>query len=580
MAMSKNSNGSGSDRTPPQDSPDKVLTNRQGHPIANNQSQRTVGSRGPATLENYQFLEKITHFDRERIPERVVHARGFVCYGELEVTGKIGDEPASKYTRAKLFQQAGKKTPLAIRFSTVIGGRDSSETARDPRGFAVKFYTEDGNWDLVGNNLAVFFIRDAIKFPDVIHSLKPDPVTFRQEPNRIFDFMSQTPESMHMLTHLFSPRGIPASYRHMEGFGVNTYKMVNAEGGTVLVKYHFHPRCGLASLTAEEASKVQGQDLGSASKDLYEAIERGEYPQWDMYVQIMEDHEHPELEWDPLDDTKIWPEKDFPLRHVGVMTLNRNVEDHFNENEQIAMGTGVLVDGLDFSDDKMLVGRTFSYSDTQRYRVGTNYLQLPVNQAKNANVATNLNGGQMSFRRDLAPGQNPHVNFEPSIHNGLHESPREEPSNHPEIHGRLTRSVIDRRNDYVQARGRYCTMMDWERDDLVLNLGTLLGQCERDVQERMVWHLLLVHDDYGNRVGEMIGIAADDVRHLQPLPKQVLTDEDQTRLQNLGRNGDRIDPTVWGQWTSSVTNYKASAEEVLGGMKNVPTVPAMGEAAE
>jgi catalase len=301
----------------PAGSSERVLTNRQGHPIYDNQSQRTIGSRGPATLENYHFLEKITHFDRERIPERVVHARGFVCYGEFEATGKIGDEPASKYTRAKLFQEPGKKTPLAIRFSTVIGGRDSSEVARDPRGFAVKFYTQDGNWDLVGNNLAIFFIRDAIKFPDVIHSLKPDPITFRQEPNRIFDFMSQSPESMHMLTHLFSPRGIPASYRHMEGFGVNTYKMVNAKGDTVLVKYHFHPRCGIASLTAEEAAKVQGQDLGSASKDLFEAIERGEYPQWDLYVQIMEDHDHPELDWDPLDDTKIWPENDFPLRHVG-----------------------------------------------------------------------------------------------------------------------------------------------------------------------------------------------------------------------------------------------------------------------
>jgi catalase len=347
----------------------------------------------------------------------------------------------------------------------------------------------------------------------------------------------------------------------------------------VLVKYHFHPRCGLASLTAEEAGKVQGQDLGSASKDLYEAIERGEYPQWDMFVQIMEDHEHPELDWDPLDDTKIWPENQFPLRKVGVMTLNRNVEDHFNENEQIAMGTGVLVDGLDFSDDKMLVGRTFSYSDTQRYRVGTNYLQLPVNQAKNATVATNLNGGQMSFRRDLAPGQNPHVNFEPSIHNGLRESPREEPHNGPEIRGQLTRSVLERRNDYVQARARYNTMMDWERDDLVLNLGTLLGACERDVQERMMWHLFLVHDDYGTRVGQMIGITADDVRNLPPLPKQVLTDEDQRRLQNLGRNGDKIDPSVWGQWTSSVKNYKASAEEVLGGMRNT-RMGQMSQAAE
>jgi len=565
------------DKSPNQPSPgestssgasEQILTNRQGHPIINNQSQRTVGARGPATLENYPFLEKITHFDRERIPERVVHARGFVCYGELEATGKIGDEPASKYTRAKLFQEAGKKTPLAIRFSTVIGGRDSSETARDPRGFAVKFYTEDGNWDLVGNNLAIFFIRDAIKFPDVIHSLKPDPITFRQEPNRIFDFMSQTPESMHMLTHLFSPRGIPANYRHMEGFGVNTYKMVNAQGDTVLVKYHFHPRCGVASLTAEEAGKVQGQDLGSASKDLHEAIERGDYPQWDMYVQIMEDHDHPELDWDPLDDTKIWPEKDFPLRHIGTMTLNRNVEDFFNENEQIAMGTGVLVDGLDFSDDKMLVGRTFSYSDTQRYRVGTNYLQLPVNSPKNAKVATNLSGGQMSFYRDLAPGQNPHINFEPSIHDGLREAPLEQPHNPPEIHGRLTRSVIERRNDYVQARGRYNTMMDWERDDLVLNMGTLLGQCERDVQERMIWHFLLVHDDYGKRVGEILGITADDVRNLPPLPKQVLTDEDKRRLQNLGNNGDKIDPNVWGQWTSSVQNRKATAEEVLSGMKS------------
>jgi catalase len=549
---------------PPADQ-DRTLTNRQGHPITNNKSTRTIGSRGPATLENYQFLEKITHFDRERIPERVVHARGFVCYGEFEASGKIGDHPAARYTRAKLFQEAGKKTPLAIRFSTVIGGRDSSETARDPRGFAVKFYTEDGNWDLVGNNLAVFFIRDAIKFPDVIHSLKPDPVTFRQEPDRIFDFMSQTPESMHMLTHLFSPRGIPASYRHMEGFGVNTYKMVNADGETVLVKYHFHPRCGLASLTAAEAAKVQGQDFGSASKDLFTSIERGDYPQWDMYVQLMEDHDHPELDWDPLDDTKIWPEKDFPLLHVGVMTLNRNVEDFFNENEQIAMGTGVLVDGLDFSDDKMLVGRTFSYSDTQRYRVGPNYLQLPVNQAKRSKVATNLSGGQMSFQRDLAPGQNPHVNYEPSIHGGLNEAQRAEPNNPPEIRGSLTRSVLDRRNDYVQARGRFCTMMDWEREDLIFNMGDLLSQCQRDVQERMVWHFFLVHDDYGHGVAEKLGITLDDVKPLQPLPKQLLTEEDQHRLQNLGRNGDRIDSTVWGQWTSSVKNYKASADEVLSG---------------
>ena len=224
-----------------------TLTTRQGHPVHNNQQSRTVGSRGPATLENYQFLEKMSHFDRERIPERVVHARGFVAHGEFEAYGTIGDEPASTYTRAKLFQEKGKKTPVTIRFSTVIGGRDSSEAARDPRGFAVKFRTEDGNWDLVGNNLPVFFIRDAIKFPDVIHSLKPDPVTFRQEPNRIFDFMSQTPESMHMLSFLFGLRGIPKDYRHMDGFGVNTYRLVNAAGEGVLVKYHWKTQQGIES---------------------------------------------------------------------------------------------------------------------------------------------------------------------------------------------------------------------------------------------------------------------------------------------------------------------------------------------
>jgi catalase len=356
----------------------------------------------------------------------------------------------------------------------------------------------------------------------------------------------------------------------MEGFGVNTYKMVNAEGNTVLVKYHFHPRCGLASLTAAEAERVQGKDLGSASKDLFEAIERKEFPQWDMYVQLMEDHDHPELDWDPLDDTKIWPEHQFPLRHIGVMTLNRNVDDHHNENEQIAMGTGVLVDGLDFSDDKMLVGRTFSYSDTQRYRVGPNYLQLPVNHPKGVEgaVHTNQRGGQMSYGVDLAPGQNPHVNFEPSIHNGLHEAERK-PNNQPEIRGRLTQAVLDRRNDYVQARGRYCTMMDWERDDLVLNMGGLLSQCERDVQERMLWHFFLVHDDYGRRVAEKLGMTAKDVAKLEPLPGQVLTAEDQKRLAGLGNNGDTIDPKMWGAWTSSVHNYQAKAEEVLNGMKGV-----------
>src|SRR4051794_16990608 len=501
----------------------RVLTDRQGHPIYDNQNLRSIGARGPATLENYHFLEKISHFDRERIPERVVHARGATAFGHFEATGKVGDEPISKYTRAKLFQEAGKRTEVALRFSTVAGGRDSSEGVRDPRGFAVKFYTEDGNWDLVGNNLGVFFIRDAVKFPDFIHSQKPDPVTFeRQVPNRVFDFASQTPESMHMFTLVLSPRGIPASYRTMQGFGVNTYKWVNADGDTVLVKYHWLPKQGVKSWTEADAAVAQAEELGVHTKDLYDAIDRGEYPEWDLHVQIMSDDEHPELDFDPLDDTKVWPEEQFPLRHVGTMQLNRKPSNFFVESEQIAFGTGVLVDGLDFSDDKMLVGRTFSYSDTQRYRVGPNYLQLPVNQAKNANVRTNQRDGQMAHFVDAA-GENPSVNYEPSITGGLREGTKPEHDEQgPVIEGRLTRKRIPRTNDYQQAGERYQLSEQGERDALVPNWIATLSQCDRPIQERIVWHLLMCDDEYGQRVGEGVGITADDVKHLPPLQSQTL----------------------------------------------------------
>src|SRR4051812_17746511 len=319
----------------------RELTNRQGHPVSDNQNQRTIGARGPATLENYQFLEKVSHFDRERVPERVVHARGATAFGYFEAYGAYGDEPISKYTRAKLFQEKGKRTDVALRFSTVAGGRDSSEAARDPRGFAVKFYTEDGNWDLVGNNLGVFFIRDAIKFPDFIHSQKPDPVTFeRQVPNRVFDFWSQSPEATHMFMLIFSPRGTPASYRYMQGFGVNAYKWVNEAGDTVLVKYHWIPKQGVRSWSAADATAVQATELGPHTKDLYDAIAAGDYPEWELRVQIIEDHDHPELDFDPLDDTKVWPEELFPPRPVGRMVLNRAPENFFAESEQIAFGDG------------------------------------------------------------------------------------------------------------------------------------------------------------------------------------------------------------------------------------------------
>ncbi|MGI8643624.1 MAG: catalase [Thermomicrobiales bacterium] len=500
------STSNGKAKTNGQSDAQPTLTTRQGHPVPNNQNNRTIGDRGPTVLENYHFLEKISHFDRERIPERVVHARGAGAHGYFEADGTIGNKPASEYTRAKLFQEKGKRTPVFVRFSSVIHGGHSPETLRDPRGFATKFYTEDGNWDLVGNNLKVFFIRDAMKFPDVVHAFKPDPVTNRQDSNRIFDFISLTPEAMHMITFLFSPRGIPASYRHMEGAGVNTYKMVNAEGRAVLVKYHWIPKEGVKSLTQEQANEVQATNFNHGTQDLYDAIERGDYPEWEFQIQVMEDGPHPELDFDPLDDTKIWPEEDFPMMPAGRMVLDRNPENYFAEVEQVAFGTGVLVDGLDFSDDKMLQGRTFSYSDTQRYRVGPNYLQLPVNAPK-SRVATNQRDGQMTYHVDgNEAGANPHVNYEPSSRDGLVEAETAAPPHTPYVEGEIVRQEISRTNNYAQAGQQYLAFEDWERDDLINNLVTNLKQCNPDIQERMVGHLVQCHEEYGTRVAEGLGL--------------------------------------------------------------------------
>lgn len=480
-----------------------IITTRQGHPVTDNQNLRTVGNRGPATLENYQFLEKISHFDRERIPERVVHARGTGAHGIFEAYGSVGNEPVSKYTRAKLFQTKGKQTPVFVRFSTVGHGGHSPETLRDPRGFAVKFYTEDGNWDLVGNNLKIFFIRDAVKFPDLIHSQKPDPITNIQSGERIFDFLSNTPESMHMVTFLFSPWGIPANYRHMQGSGVNTYKWVNNEGVGVLVKYHWEPLQGIKNLAQAQAQEIQGKNFNHATQDLYEAIKKGDYPQWELNVQIMEDGEHPELDFDPLDDTKLWPSDMFPWMPVGKMTLNRNPVNYFAEVEQSAFGTGVLVDGLDFSDDKMLQGRTFSYSDTQRYRVGTNYLQLPIN-APIYKVATNQRDGQMAYHQDIVSGLNPHTNYEPSNLGGLREAAKSGKDHTPSYAANLVRQKIDRTNDFKQAGERYRTFEDWEREDLISNLVGALTPAAKVIQDKMINLFTKCDPDYGQRVADGI----------------------------------------------------------------------------
>ncbi len=493
-----------------------LLTNRQGHPVTNNQDLRTVGNRGPATLENYDFIEKISHFDRERIPERVVHARGAGAHGYFETYGTVGDEPVSKYTRAKVFEGKGKQTPVFVRFSSVIHGGHSPETLRDPRGFAVKFYTEDGNWDLVGNNIKIFFIRDAIKFPDMIHAFKPDPITNIQDSERFFDFCANSPESFHMVTFIYSPWGIPANYRMMQGSGVNTYKWVNKEGESVLVKYHWEPKQGIKNLTQEEANDIQKKNFNHATQDLYDSIERGDYPEWELFVQIMSDEEHPELDFDPLDDTKLWPNDQFPWLPVGKLILNRNPEDYFNEVEQAAFGTGVLVDGLDFSDDKMLQGRTFSYSDTQRHRVGTNYLQLPINEAKKR-VATNQHGGAMQYRTDRSPDQNPHINYEPSVLGGLQEDRQDAPEHTPWVEGHLVREPIDRQNNTKQAGETFRWFEEWEKADLISNLVGDLSQCDQQIQDKMIALAEEADEEYGRRLRDGLEQATKDGSSMNPL---------------------------------------------------------------
>ncbi len=505
-------NGRGSEPSKPAMQADgPPLTTRQGHPVYDNQHNRTVGDRGPTVLENYHFLEKVSHFDRERIPERVVHARGAGAHGYFEAYGKVGDEPISKYTRAKVFQEAGKRTPLFIRFSTVIHGGHSPETLRDPRGFAVKMYTEDGNWDLVGNNLQVFFIRDAMKFPDMVHALKPDPITNRQDANRIFDFMGLSPSSIHMLTWLFSPWGIPQDYRHMRGSGVHAYKWVDSQGTGVLVKYHWITQQGEKNLTQAQAEAIQATNFNHATQDLYDAIARGDFPKWELQVQIMEDGEHPELDFDPLDPTKLWPPELYPLMPVGMMVLDRNPENYFAEVEQVSFGTGVLVDGLDFSDDKLLQGRTFSYSDTQRHRVGSNYLQLPINAPKKP-VSSNQRDGQMTYRVDsVAHGANPHVNYEPTSRGGPHEVRRAAPPHEPMVSGKVVQQEISRTNNYGQAGDRWRTFEAWEQDELISNLVGELKTCNPDIQERMVWHFGQADAEYGRRVAEGLGLKLEDV---------------------------------------------------------------------
>ncbi|MGN7312167.1 catalase [Alkalicoccobacillus gibsonii] len=438
----------------------KKLTTNQGQPIYDNQNSRTAGRRGPTLLEDYQLIEKLAHFDRERVPERVVHARGAGAHGVFKVANSM-----RRYTKAAFLRDEGTETPVFVRFSTVIHGQHSPETLRDPRGFSVKFYTEEGNWDFVGNNLPVFFIRDAIKFPDMVHSLKPDPRTNVQDPNRYWDFMSLSPESTNMMMHLFTDEGIPASYREMRGSSVHAFKWINAYGNTVYVKFRWVPKAGQRNLSAEEATEVQGKDFNHASVDLYNAIENGEYPEWDFYVQILDPADMDNYDFDPLDATKDWFEEDFPYHHVGTMTLNRNPEDVFSETESVGFNPGVVVPGIEPSEDKLLQGRLFSYSDTQRYRIGANYLQLPIN-CPFASVHNYQRDGAMPFKQQKSP-----VNYEP---NRYETEPKEDElhmdykaPNEGDTRGR---QPIEKTNHFGQAGQVYRRHSKEVQDQLVKNL--------------------------------------------------------------------------------------------------------------
>ncbi|UJM28589.1 catalase [Bacillus aerophilus] len=474
----------------------KNLTTNQGVPVGDNQNSRTAGHRGPSFLDDYHLIEKLAHFDRERIPERVVHARGAGAYGVFEVENSM-----EKHTRAAFLSEEGKQTDVFVRFSTVIHPKGSPETLRDPRGFAVKFYTEEGNYDLVGNNLPIFFIRDALKFPDMVHSLKPDPVTNIQDPDRYWDFMTLTPESTHMLTWLFSDEGIPANYAEMRGSGVHTFRWVNKYGETKYVKYHWRPSERIRNLSMEEAAEIQANDFQHATRDLYDRIEKGNYPAWDLYVQLMPLSDYDELDYDPCDPTKTWSEEDYPLQKVGRMTLNRNPENFFAETEQSAFTPSALVPGIEASEDKLLQGRLFSYPDTQRHRLGANYMRIPVN-CPYAPVHNNQQDGFMTTTRPSG-----HINYEP---NRYDDQPKENPhykESEPVLHGdRIVRQKIEKPNDFKQAGEKYRSYSEEEKQALIKNLTADLKDVNEKTKLLAICNFYRADEDYGQRLADSLGV--------------------------------------------------------------------------
>ena len=481
------------------------LTTNTGAPVGDNQNSKTVGQNGQVLLEDIHLIEKLAAFDRERIPERVVHARGAGAYGEF-----VAADNFAAVTRASFLNEKGKKTPVFVRFSTVVHGNGSPETLRDPRGFATKFYTDEGNYDLVGNNLPVFFIRDAMKFPDMVHAFKPSPVYNKQDPNRVFDFFSHVPEGTHMLTRVYSDLGIPANYREMDGSGVHAFKWVNEKGEVTYVKYTWKSMQGVRTLTAEEAAKVQSQDFQHATVDLYENIKKGNFPSWELYVQQLKASEFDKLDFNPLDPTKVWPEQVAKLVLVGKMTLNRVPGNFFEEVEQSAFAPGTLVPGIEPSEDKLLQGRLFSYFDTQRHRIGVNFQQIPVNAPKVA-VTSNNQDGAYSNRQ-----KNSDVNYQPSVtSSNLPDNNAYKYSASTFTNTSSVQQKISKPNDFKQAGEFYRSLSEKDKTNLIKNLSGDLAQVQnKDVVRKMVGYFYMADADYGKRLAASLKLTREEVEKL------------------------------------------------------------------
>jgi len=472
------------------------LTTNAGCPVSDNQNVMTAGPRGPQLLQDVWFIEKMAHFDREVIPERRMHAKGSGAYGTFTVTNDI-----TRFTKAKIFSTFGKQTELFVRFSTVAGERGAADAERDIRGFALKFYTEEGNWDLVGNNTPVFFLRDPLKFPDLNHAVKRDPRTNLRSAKNNWDFWTRLPEALHQITIVMSDRGIPASYRHMHGFGSHTYSFINAAGERHWVKFHYESLQGIKNLTDEEAEALIGKDRESHQRDLFDAIERGDCPKWKLQVQVMPEADVPQLPYNPFDLTKVWPHADYPLFEVGVFELNRNPQNYFAEVEQAAFNPANIVPGIGFSPDRMLQGRLFSYGDAQRYRLGVNHHLVPVNAARCPVHSYHRDG---AMRVDGNHGGT--VGYEPNDQAEWAEQPdQREPA--LRLDGAADHWNHREDTDYFSQPGALFRLMDAaQRKVLFENTARAMAGAPPAVQQRHVLHCLAADPDYGHGVAKALGM--------------------------------------------------------------------------